>query len=165
MVTNKEVSKAIDMMDKSGIDYLIAGGYARDMAHGVEPKDLDIMVTGDSFDFHKLCKQLPYTEKFATGDSGFEGSDDYADPFVVGVLKIGSNVDIVMWSDTMFGSPECVVRQGFDFNINQYVLDDISEPPRFVGNDQGDLARLLEELTPERVSKVTKIARKLGWQV
>lgn len=161
MVTSKDVSKAIDMLDKVGIDYIIAGGYARDVAHGVEPKDLDIMVTGCSPDFYRLCKQLPYTEKFATGDS----DDGYDDPCIVGVLKIGSNVDIVMWSGTIFESLECVVRQGFDFNINQYVLDDISEPPRFVGNSKGYLVRLLEELRHDRILKVTEIAKNLGWQV
>lgn len=164
MITKKEVSNATDIIEGLDIMYLIAGGYPRDLAHGVEPKDLDIMVVGDEESFNRLCQKVPFTEKFLSSNSGIDQCDEYDDPFVTGVIKVGPNVDIVMWNVDLFCNPLEVVQFGFDFNINQYIMNKVTDKPTFIGKDLGILKPIrFEELKQSRVSKVVKICEKLGW--
>lgn len=113
-----------------GLNFVVAGGYARDIAAGVQPKDADVCVFGDvctlgalpaSLLHYALEHDLQYRQ---IPNYHVDDTSDFA-ARLNGVCKIG-DVDIVFYSSAATWYQ--VVGQ-FDFNINQFYFP--SSIPRY----------------------------------
>lgn len=164
-----EVQELMDKMRELLFDFAILGGYPRDLAMGREPKDLDICV----YNYHptdtaeiKFSKILQsWLEERNMIREAYDEHHPSAqqDCRVYHVVSLHCGVDIIFWdADTKWE-----VINNFDFNINQYELALSADnfTPIYHGNNHGILqfVRPHDDLTQERVDKITGIADSLGW--
>ncbi|CBY88553.1 hypothetical protein [Pantoea phage LIMEzero] len=111
------------MLAAEGYDFVVAGGFARDTAAGVPPKDADICVYGGTlrnafmanlpdymFDWAE-SNGLPYSKAYSYGT----GASDF-DVRIDGVVKLGQ-VDIIFYHEARCWQE---IVDKFDFNINQF---------------------------------------------
>jgi hypothetical protein len=137
------------------IEYLVAGGYVRDMYFQNLPKDVDVFVADLEHVTHIL-------NELGVSFQEFSVYNDTETNRFTGVIKIG-DIDIIGISEDAY-SPLDQVRRYFDYNINQFAL--INGKPTFVGEDFGRLTRASDELcTPERAAHINSIAVKVNWDV
>ena len=147
-------------------EWAIAGGNPRDAKHGIGARDTDIIVVDNGEvtnmirAFHKLGYQYTVFDN-TTGNT-------YEDGRITHVLKLTEfNVDIIVWHPD-YESIQAIV-DNFDFNINQYIVDDDNEIA-FVGKNEGTLEMLdgymerCENVAARGVYMIEK-AEQLGWIV
>ena len=136
-----------------GIGAIIAGGCARDLFFGVEPKDIDIICAGTD----------PETVSKALDEGGFSyekfpkyhtGSDSDR---LQGVWKIeGCEIDVILYET------DCVSEaiQKFDYNLNQFSISGIQRgiegaTIRFMGDKHwSNLVQLREDARGSRAEKM-----------
>ncbi len=129
------------MLAAAGLDFVVAGGFARDTAAGAVPKDADIMVYGEHYWLpHEIfgwadANGLVYRELPSYG----EGESDF-DQRLQGVAKIG-DIDIIFYRDIHHWSQ---IVGAFDFNVNQFYFP--SSVPRY--SSAGEHNRGEPELQP-----------------
>ena len=150
-----------------GINCDIAGGYPRDIANNADPRDIDIVAIGSKAQAMMLRVWLEKNSLLSapvTYDSSLD-NEEYEDDRIWCVMKVCSDtpIDIIFWNETDYADTDDIVTNGFDFNINQYILD--GDSPLFLGSDEGCLTQVREEVNDSRTSKMTECARKLGWKV
>lgn len=146
----------IKLMEHSGIAFIVAGGYPRDLYVGKEPKDLDIFVV----DMNAVERML-YSVNITYVPCPYY-SDDENDYRIKRVIKIG-NIDIIECNERC-ENPINQVLDYFDFNINQFVL--INGIPTFVGENYGTLERCSDvELPEQRINHIKNKAIERGWDV
>lgn len=150
----------IALFPKWGIEYIIAGGYPRDLYFRKRPKDVDIFVTHIIKLRHLLDRMgISYTMY----DSYTPRTDtNLTTNRIDGVIKIG-DIDIIGISEDA-DSPLDQVLHYFDYNFNQFVIDD--GVPKFVGKNFGTLCRSSDEgITESRILHITKKAIRENWNV
>jgi hypothetical protein len=136
-----------------GIGAIIAGGCARDLFFGVEPKDIDIICAGTD----------PETVSRALDEGGYSykkfpkyhtGSDSDR---LQGVWKVeGCEIDVILYE------VECVTEaiQKFDYNLNQFAISGIQRgiegaTIRFMGDKcWTNLVQLREDARGSRQEKM-----------
>ncbi|QXV72568.1 nucleotidyltransferase [Pseudomonas phage QAC] len=143
----------VEHLMEHGIGAIIAGGCARDLFFGVEPKDIDIICAGSD----------PETVSRALDEGGLQyhkfpkyhtGSDSDR---LQGVWKIeGSNIDVILYeTDDVH---EAIGK--FDYNLNQFAIVGIPRgisgaTVRFLGKQPWDnLVRLREDARGDRAEKM-----------
>jgi hypothetical protein len=120
---NEQVTEVCRMLAAEGYDFVVAGGFARDTAAGVTPKDADICVYGGTlrnafmnnlpeymFDWAE-SNGLEYSKAYSYGT----GASDF-DERIDGVVKLGQ-VDIIFYHEAQSWQE---ILGKFDFNINQF---------------------------------------------
>ncbi len=150
-------------------DFAILGGYPRDLAVGRKPKDLDICVYNyhprDQAEIHFATILKEWLEERNMIRDAYDEHHPSAaqDGRVYSVVSLHCGVDIIFWN----AETKWEVINNFDFNINQYELALSADnfTPIFHGNNHGVLnfVRPHEDLTEERVDKITGLADSLGW--
>lgn len=123
-VTRFEVEQALNLAESlrdEGFSVIIAGGFARDVYFGVNPKDIDIVVAAGSIhddpaEAHKILDDI--LEKLGVVHLGFRMYSESACERLVGGFKCLGNVDVVLYDTKL--ALEAV--DAFDFNLNQFVL-------------------------------------------
>lgn len=149
MTSNAEVKRVwaediCRLLQSEELNFVVAGGGARDTALGVEPKDYDIVVFGWGGDLSRVAGRLDWLdsrlEDYAEQHGlAYEYMPSYHDAAeggdfgsrLYGVFKIGP-VDIIIskcgcWSQ---------VLNEFDFNLNQFYFP--SSIPRYSGQYSRD---------------------------
>ena len=145
-----------------GVDYVIAGGYARDTFFDERrPKDVDIFVTED---LTHITEAL-HDAHVAFTDYPTYDEQDVGDGRIGGVIKVGT-VDIIQCSSAATSPRDHVVRF-FDYNINQFIIG-YDGDIEYVGDGTtfGKLARVYKEqihLSETRIAKIIKIAKGVDW--
>lgn len=149
---------------------VVAGGYCRDVFHGVAHKDIDICMynfhpndAGEVVLANMLWKWLSTNvaaENITAGDGG-----DYDDKRIHFVWHLPyHNVDIICWN----AHSHTKVLSGFDCNLNQFYLPstvpdfdgegeyepNLKEQPVYFGDDCPDFLVFLKELPGERITKM-----------
>lgn len=141
----------------------IAGGYARDLAHGREPKDIDVVMVGFSKEgIDKVCDRLMWYYTITT----FWARDDEDRLHCVVKVKVGGGtVDLLFWRAEKYKTVYQVLRD-FDANINQYVINQAGNP-MYVGESPEKVLVLVrdEELRQSRKTKVSSLCSDLGWEM
>ena len=136
-----------------GIGAIIAGGCARDLFFGVEPKDIDIICAGsDPETVSRALDEGGYSyEKFPKYHTGSDSDR------LQGVWKIeGSNIDVILYET------ECVYEAigKFDYNLNQFAIVGIQRgideaTIRYFGDVYwSKLVRLREDARGSRAEKM-----------
>lgn len=151
----------------------IAGGYPRDLAFGVEPKDVDFFVKYNEkvveeildrleqlkLPHHDCADDISDSKKYPTKDGEEEGR-------VSRVIKVGDFVDIIF-----VNHPLSKVTDNFDFNINQYELGMLDEPT-YKGKPHNNVLQFAckdnlykeeEEIKEGRTTHIVRKADRLGW--
>lgn len=158
-------------------DMAIVGGYARDLAHGAEPKDIDVVVvnciaTGLLVNNVGAGWKL---EHVYSDDADYTGEGVDYDRRLKAVLKFKHIYDDVLPVDVLVPLPEFDTVYGFvqkfDYNLNQYVIPGSqvvlgSPGPLFIGKNEGELQQLRDsQVTEERAQRMRAKAEAFGWLV
>lgn len=149
MISNAEVKRVwaediCRLLQSEELNFVVAGGGARDTALGVEPKDYDIVVFGWGGDVSRVVGRLNWLDsrledyakqhalpyEFMPSYHDAEEGGDFGSR-LYGVFKLGP-VDIIVskcgcWSQ---------VLGEFDFNLNQFYFP--SSIPRYSGQYSRD---------------------------
>lgn len=141
----EQVTEVCRMLAAEGYDFVVAGGFARDIAAGAAPKDADVCVYGGTlrsafmanlpdymFDWAE-SHGLPHSKAYSYGG----GATDF-DERIDGVVKLGQ-VDIIFYHEAR--SWQEIVDK-FDFNINQFYFPS-SIPQRDFGTHGRDEPQLV----------------------
>ncbi len=170
------------LLHESGFKSVIAGGFARDLFFGREPKDCDIIIYGENaLDFEtvlmsgvyahsdnvfaptKVKSALRTHELFHGGHwcsmYGEKNSEEAMQDRVAGVFQLPHrNVDVIVYEDV---DDAIGVIDAFDFNINQFAIvqdhtKGISYPFYFGQTDLRELVRVRNDASEQRQLKVFK---------
>jgi len=145
MTLVEQVTEVCRMLAAEGYDFVVAGGFARDTAAGVPPKDADICVYGGTLRNAFMANLPDYMFNWAESNGlthskaysyGSGGSD--FDERIDGVVKLGQ-VDIIFYHEAH--SWQEIVDK-FDFNINQFYFPS-SIPQRDFGTHGRDEPQLV----------------------
>ncbi|ADV35678.1 conserved hypothetical protein [Pseudomonas phage phiIBB-PF7A] len=145
-----------DLRD-NGYSVIIAGGFARDVYFGADPKDIDIVVAAGSIhDDVKEAHAILGEElvKLGVQHLGFRMYSESISDRLVGGFKCTGNVDVVLYDTAT--ALEAVTA--FDFNLNQFVMtgrDFESAYVSYMGTESfHELVPVREDYTPERFAKM-----------
>lgn len=145
MAPNHNDLKAVFLVQEAlleiGIQTVLAGGAVRDIIHGNQPKDYDLICLGYEDNISEVAGHLvdkPYVEwmePFGEGASMKENTDDNL-AWVVKLGVLGTPIDLIQYADNL-GTPEEVV-ESFDCTLNMcwlpsmhFNLNDIVKHPSF----------------------------------
>lgn len=165
-ITVEEILKKIK---EHTFSCVVAGGYCRDVFHGVAHKDIDICM----YNFHPKdeaeCVLMNMLWLWLNKNVGAENitqcSSEYEDARINFVWHLPHHhVDIICWNATH----HMQILEGFDCNLNQFYLPStvpdfdsdkpynpsLEESPVYVGDDCPDFLVFLKELPEERVTKM-----------
>lgn len=175
--TLQNIEKVLTYLENNNIEFVIAGGFPRDLAHGVRPKDIDIFVLGlegggddiltKSGGLVELLKTMEGKNKPCSG----EGNPNILSVMGVEVGERGSELgmDVIWMKDKIKTSAHLLAT--FDYNINQYVLEKDSNGdysvPVFKGVGEKSLMIVDRGNKPKRDRKI-KILQKandFGWEL
>jgi len=164
MINKPEVQQLLQLLDNMKVGYVIAGGYPRDIHHGVKPNDLDIFLLAP--DQRQIDAVYLWGEVNGTVLNDGEYEADFSDFLSFKVLSDPKElkVNIIL---TRYTWPE-QVWYNFDYNINQYVLkpvidcDGVKWVSQFVGTHEKELTDL-NPCNVERQMKMYEKAKQLGW--
>ncbi len=173
----KYAIRIIAELNERGLPAFIAGGYARDMFFGKNPKDIDIVVAigsnGTNYSAWYCERVIPWILK----DIQYKLYGNYGNPpkskFLtmyntvssdrcLGVSKIPDfNIDVIFYKDC--NNIQDMVN-AFDFNLNQFVMMDdpnytspYDKSPVFMGNtDLRTLQRVRDDTNILRDVKISK---------
>lgn len=142
---------------------IIAGGCARDLAHGLTPKDYDIIVPlqTDLFNLKNRIRAMADEGTYRAfvfgerGDTGGYSEDDR----VIMCLKAtigGVDFDVLLYN---VQDHALLALDYFDFNLNQYFLDN-DGVPHYGGNrhqrPEVSLVEVRGDATPARAAYILK---------
>ncbi|MNJ09305.1 hypothetical protein D3C77_34490 [compost metagenome] len=143
--------------------FAVVGGFARDVKHGVMPKDIDVAVVGhvSVADIIRAMSHAGYANE-GNVPCESEGADatrwayilQFSSPnkLDVDILISARNEDLLT----------CVANN--DYNLNQYIM--FNGQPMFVGKREGILhLSRNSQVTEERKQYIEQKARDLGWIV
>ncbi|NQZ74622.1 MAG: hypothetical protein HRT61_00670 [Ekhidna sp.] len=161
-----EYKQVVALAAKHDIHMTVAGGYPRDLHFGRTPKDLDIIVCGNTEYIDWLGFRLDLDEcgLLVNAFDESEAPSASGDPRVREVMKIQGNIDIVLWNAPFMDITN--VLGNFDFNINQFIMLGDTSPMYLPSNsaDFGTLTVLDGAIIPaERYEKNIKLANELNW--
>lgn len=147
---------AEDLRDM-GFSVIIAGGFARDVYFGADPKDIDIVVAAGSIhddpaEAHRILDHV--LDNLKVEHLGFRMYSESVSDRLVGGFKCVGNLDVVLY-DTRTAL-EAV--SAFDFNLNQFVLTGRTIETAYVTYEgvesYHELVPVREDYTPERFAKM-----------
>lgn len=157
--------RAVELLQAQGLHAAIAGGYVRDLVHGVEPKDIDVVCSLDGgaddkeyygelvrlvSQFRMLYPSLVYVT-YESYLETIEGDDRLS--CVLKIAGCDKDIDVIFYQCTDNGIPG--ILDQFDCNLNQYAL--VDGEPKFFGEQvppQGLV--FLRDCYLERELKMTK---------
>jgi len=151
--------KLLKLLDELGVNYIIAGGYPRDLFFGRKPKDIDILVD----DLDRITRQL---DMMGIDNVQFPSylSEEEVTPInrINGVTKLANGIDLIGISIQATHPLDQVINY-FDYNFNQFIM--ISESPTFIGDNFGTLTRTSNEpLTEQRAAHIKGKALLENWK-
>jgi len=156
----EEAQSVMKTIRAAGLDCYIAGGYARDVYHGQQAKDIDVVVllTGENRHVGVRMELYHTLKPDATFDE-YHGHEQDTPEFVA-CAKVG-NVDVLFYDcATIIDVVAC-----FDCNLNGYVIT--LDRSIFIGEDEGFFKVIPRErhTSAERITYMRDKARSFGWSV
>lgn len=152
----------VELFQREGVPAIIAGGAARDIFFGVQPKDIDVIVCGISMETASeiLAKSKLETVPFWI----YNGAA--SDRLVGGFKLVGADIDVCLYDCT------CVTEavDSFDFNLNQFVISGIHHGidgahVRFVGDIHwSQLVAVRKDFSQARHDKMQVKWLDLSWR-
>lgn len=154
-----------DTLTNWGLEWAILGGYPRDLHHGVEPKDLDIIIYNTDYISKGQLRDI--MEELAPNLITSHEASMCGSPRLIKVITYnieGTTVDLIFWNG-IYDTLQKVV-DNFDFNINQYILDPTTMQTKFLGKNEG----VVEIINSEAISLTRRLrieskAKELRWKL
>lgn len=136
ILNSKEWIKIKSMLVHS--EYCIAGGYARDMHFGREPKDMDIGVF--NLDVTDIVNIVSLLEAYDLIVESYIDEDElmqahYEGNHIAGIVTCVGDIDLIFCNKEVTTAGEWI--NTFDYNINQFLL--VEDEPIFIGENYGTL--------------------------
>ena len=131
--------------------YVIAGGYARDTFFGVTPKDVDVFIH-DKFRNQVLVDVIRSGAAYKDHNKWYANNTKNSD-HITSVINVGK-IDYIFVPATI---DILDITDHFDFNLNQFMLDEDEEP--FYNGDGGTpevLVQLHPDVPDHRIIKIYK---------
>lgn len=164
MIFNNNVQSVLKALNENNINYIIAGGYQRDIFFGRQPKDIDIFIYGD-VDTNEVIKLISDYKKFNLALQ--EINESYNGDEFTALRLLGDQVDLNVIV-VHIAQTATDVLNWFDFNLNQFILEVTqtnvtrSMCAKFVGDNFGELVNIKGQVN--RVEKMRAIATQVGWK-
>ena len=168
-----ETVALLELLAELGLEYVIAGGYPRDLYYGLEPRDMDICIFGVGSAEKNIAINQMYDVLSKSNQmlSSIQVDDeDYPHDRIDAVFKTTYDVDVIIYKDS-FESAQSVL-DSFDFNINQFVLYKLAYRDKYTEmmwpfmEKHGKLIQLREEsISPERKAKMVLKAKQCNWSI
>lgn len=142
----------------------VAGGFARDMALGFSPSDIDIAVFGPHR--HDVARHLAIGLQelgyYQTVETETYGEEEVYDHITQYSHALYPDVDVLVYHENIKTIIDVV--KTFDFNINQFYLEPTRHAPVFLGQYYGTLIEQPNaHVTPERIYKMQCKAARANW--
>lgn len=154
----------VNVLRSSDHDCVIAGGAARDSAHGVGFKDVDIIVRSDYNGLYDLLQIMGFK---CYEDHEYQNAEDCGRIRSVWKHETCEGIDVIVYNEDMFKSLEDCVLRGFDCNMNQYVmLYDVPDSWSIMTlhNEPYKVVKLLrDDVSTTRMERLIEIAARIGW--
>lgn len=142
----------------------VAGGFARDMALGFSPNDIDIAVFGPhrhDVDHH-IAIGLQDLGYYQTEQTETYGEEDVYDHITQYSHALYPDVDVLVYHGRIESIIDVV--KTFDFNINQFYLEPTRHAPVFLGHYYGTLIEQPNaRVNTLRASRMRDKAARAGW--
>ncbi|NQZ76397.1 MAG: hypothetical protein HRT61_09850 [Ekhidna sp.] len=164
----KDLKLVMDILKDRKVPHAICGGAARDKAHGIEPRDVDICIwRGGVKDVeHNLIlairdMRLAGLEVENLTDGDYFEEDRGQTGRVKLVLKVEGCIDLILWERDYLQS----ILQSFDSNINQYYLGEDGQAI-YAGVDEGIFYLSPTVVAPcKRYKRLLEVIESCGWSV
>ena len=155
-----QLSNTRTLLEEMGVNYCVAGGYARDMYFGRTPRDADVWLIGA--EQHQLDQLDEFAIYYCWERIGGNYCEDSGDRNIDAVYKAGK-VDLIVCSTEVQSLRD--VMQSFDYNINQFYMNLADWNSVYAGefDTLGTLTLCKEDVRPARIARITDIARQEGW--
>lgn len=190
IIKSKEWKEIKDIIKGTlGTDHCIAGGYARDLFYGCEPKDMDVGVFNaeaiDILDILGLLETEDLIVKSYIDDAELFAAH-YEGNHIAGVVTCKGGIDLIFCNELVTSTQEWI--NTFDYNLNQFTLVETGKIEAdegfhlcetkytdgdiiiFTGADYGTLTfhnsntnRLNKAV--QRRDKMLELAPKYGWSI
>lgn len=153
----------VNVLKANDHECIIAGGSARDVYYGVSFKDVDIIVCSDYNNLYEVLTALGYK---CHEDNEYQNSEDCGRIRSVWKHTWHEGIDVIVYNENMFESPEDCVLRGFDCNMSQYVWVNSSPDcwtiqPLYNGEKVVKLLR--DDVSTQRMERLIEIADRIGW--
>ena len=132
------------------VPYEIAGGYARDTFFGIEPKDVDVFIP-DKYRAQVLIDVINSGATFKDHNKWYQNDTKNSD-HITSVINVGK-IDYIFVPPTVAIED---VTDHFDFNINQFMLDEDDEPFYNGDGTLDTLVQLHPDVPDHRTIKIFK---------
>ena len=144
-------------------DCIIAGGAARDSAHGVGFRDVDIVVRTENDDLYELLELLGFK---CYEDNEYQTGEDCGRIRSVWKHAHIEGIDVIVYNQDNFATVDECIKFGFDCNMSQYKLvhllhDSWAVYPLHSGEKVVKLLR--DDVSTKRMERLIEIANNLGW--
>jgi len=153
----------VAILRASDHDCVVAGGAARDSAHDVSFKDVDIIVRSADIGLYSLLQLIGFT---CYEDNEYQNEEDCGRIRSVWKNQGLEGIDVIVYNHDMFKSLEDCVLHGFDCNMNQYVmLTDIPDSWSIMTLHRGEkVVKLLrDDVSIKRMERLVEVAERIGW--
>ena len=180
--SNNKRAEVLKLIKSHTFGSVVAGGYARDVFFGVEPKDVDVCVYNYHADEAMLLNSL-WRELQAYGVVNKSMSEEVPEHYRSAATRISFvwaipelDMDLIFYKDCRKFSD---VLNKFDFNMNQFYLPstvsdncfegeheynpELEESPVYFSNDHYDTLIQLKDtdITESRISRMIEKHRQL----
>lgn len=156
-------------------DFGIAGGCARDLFHGREPRDIDIVIVANNLSVWETMAKLGYVMEH-DGAPSESDSDDVSSRWVL--IEKYTSTEYELPVDILYAAEHDSIPKiigDFDFNINQACILWLHQAvfgPVYMGVGEhgwycGAERKLIElpgrHISDERRAHIHDVARRYGW--
>lgn len=165
------MSNNIDLLDRAlaivnilrGNDHecVIAGGAARDSAHGVKFRDIDVIVLSENSRLYELLDILGFK---CHEDNEYQNGEDCGRIRSVWKYQKLEGIDVIVYNHDKFATLDECIEFGFDCNMSQYKMEyKFSWLVRALHAGDKTVKLLRDDVSTKRMERLIEIANNLGW--
>lgn len=172
-MTYLEALKLVKRMKSDhNVTAVIAGGFARAKYFGKEAKDIDIILMSDDLDkVRELLSELGLKEVNIIYDDTderiaglWQSKAEPTDPLSEQYGSKDYDIDVIVYKSELFKDVYDVVINGFDVNMNQFTISNLTGYPIGLTENHDKVVRYINnDISDNRRKHLINIAKDLGW--
>lgn len=169
----REARDLVDRMsDEHGVTAVIAGGFARAKYFDKEAKDIDIILISDDLDkVRGILSDVGLKEVNVVYDDTDERiaglwqlKAEPTDPLSEMLAPKDYDIDVIVYKSELFIDVYDVVINGFDVNMNQFTISNLTGYPIGLAENHDKVVRYINnDISDNRRKHLINIAKDLGW--
>ncbi len=153
----------VNLLRVSGHECVIAGGAARDIAHSVPFRDVDIIVRTEKTGLYELLDSIGFK---CYEDNEYQNEEACGRIRSVWKYQQLKGIDVIVYNQDNFATVDECIEFGFDCNMSQYKLehqlyDSWLVRALHIGDEAVKILR--DDVSIKRLERLIEIANNLGW--